>query len=267
MFQLPGIVIALITIILWFVVSLLIRRLNNTLLNMSCFTYYWTTFIILTGFWEIIYLSNYKYIAQDLAQELINTHTHVWFNNYNLNYILPWKFSGIFYAEYGAYADREYMSMKDNWSHLIEGSHCIFVSLFLILALVCALWKGLDSEHYTYSLAFAMGTQFMNSLLYMGEYSIQTYDSHSVNYNTDDFPLGEAWSKRPFMYVNILWMILPAIVTYMHLTRTYDTRFNASYYGRPKTTECDIWSYCIPNKKQKNYSINNGMETNPLLDI
>ena len=39
------------------------------------------------------------------------------------------------YAEYGAYADKEYMTNKDKWSILIEGSHCLFCGLFAFLSL------------------------------------------------------------------------------------------------------------------------------------
>ena len=33
------------------------------------------------------------------------------------------KLARIFYAEYGAWADREYMVSSDDWSRTIEGSH------------------------------------------------------------------------------------------------------------------------------------------------
>ena len=84
---------------------------------------------ILTGLWEFCFISNYKYVNL-LSNEFLETKTHVWSSEYNLSYILPWKLSYIFYAEYGAYADREYMISKDDWSRVIEGTHAIFCAFF-----------------------------------------------------------------------------------------------------------------------------------------
>lgn len=257
-----GIITAIIEISLWFLISMSVRRASKTLMKMNGFAYYWITFIILTGFWEVIYITH-GFEVNKLSEQLLETHSHVWFNQYDVSYVLPWKFSKIFYAEYGAYADREYMYFSDGWSHLIEGSHMLFVSVFLIIALFCALWNGLDSEHYTYSLAFAMGTQFMNSLLYMGEYTIQTHMSDSVNYNTTSFPTGVAWSKRPFMYINFLWMILPALITYMHLRNRSHREFDeTNYYTRNRCV--NLWPR---NNKKKYYSINYGDDTHPLMEV
>jgi hypothetical protein len=57
----------------------------------------------------------------------------------------------------------------------------------------------------------------MNSILYMAEYFIQIKDKNNINYNTPEFPTGHWLLKRPFMWVNILWTLMPAytIVAYM----------------------------------------------------
>ena len=57
-----------------------------------------------------------------------------------------------------------------------------------------------------------MSSQFMNSLLYMSEYFVQTNDPNSVNYNTPKFPCGFALLKRPFMWINAAWLIMPVYV-------------------------------------------------------
>ena len=54
-----------------------------------------------------------------------------------------------------------------------------------------------------------MGSQLMNSILYMVEYFIQCTDPNNVNYNDNEFPMGTLLSKRPFMWVNIFWTIMP----------------------------------------------------------
>jgi hypothetical protein len=195
---------------------------------MNSIAYYWFTFTVLTGFWEYTYLTNYEYISNELAAELVKNHTHVWFNKYDKSYVLPWKFSKIFYAEYGAWADREYMSDKDSWSHQIEGSHMTYCGIFCLWTLLVATFSGVNTMHFSYANAFAMGAQYMNSLLYIGEYSLQVKDHDNVNYNSDSFPLGKFWSKRPFMYINILWMLFPAIITIQHLLFYPDTESTRS---------------------------------------
>ena len=81
-----------------------------------------------------------------------------------------------------------------------------------------------------------MGNQLMNSVLYMGQYFIETGDVDSVNYNDDDFPAGFLLYKRAFMYVNIFWTIMPAIVLYETLVtkqikqnNTTDDKINNTY--------------------------------------
>ena len=68
-------------------------------------------------------------------------------------------------------------------------------------------------------MSVAMGSQLMNSILYIGEYLIQINDIHSVNYNTYSFPTGFALSKRPFMYINIFWTIMPAYIIISNLIK------------------------------------------------
>ena len=61
-------------------------------------------------------------------------------------------------------------------------------------------------------ITFSMASQFMNSLLYMGEYFIQINDPNSVNYDTERFPCGRFLIKRPFMWINFFWLAMPTYV-------------------------------------------------------
>ena len=74
---------------------------------------------ILTGIWEISFLVTYDSVVYN-TQDLIKNQTHVWTNKYDFSYTNPWKLSQIFYSEYGAWVDREYMSLNDSWSHTVE---------------------------------------------------------------------------------------------------------------------------------------------------
>lgn len=176
---------------------------------------YWLGFTVLTGYWEIVYLSNRNKI-NEYAKYLISSNESVWTNKYELKMVLPSNLSKLFYAEYGAWADREYKSFTDNWSFTIEGSHCTICAFFSLLAL----WSAVcgNNSNFLITLGIGMGSQFMNSLLYMAEYSLQTYDKHSVNYNSDKFPTGKYLLERPFMYINYLWLLFPAYAIFTYVT-------------------------------------------------
>lgn len=177
--------------------------------NIDNITYYWLCFTILTGLWELTYLTRKKEVS-GISQKLITSKTHVWSNKYPVSSIIPKNFSKIFYAEYGAWADREYMTNSNYWSNLVEGTHCLFCALFSLIALYYYHIGNL--ENYTISISVAMGNQFMNSVLYLGEYVVQCYDKNSLNYNSEDFPTGKFLSKRLFMWINLPWILFPSYI-------------------------------------------------------
>jgi hypothetical protein len=154
------------------------------------------------------------------------------------------------------------MSDKDSWSHQIEGSHMTYCAVLCLWALIANVCSGVKSMHFTYANAFAMGAQYMNSLLYMGEYSLQVKDPKSVNYNTDSFPLGKFWSERPFMYINIFWLVFPFTITLLHLlyepnttttngTTSLKLSISANDHLPPYTELCDDIPI-VKNSKDKN---------------
>ena len=190
-----------------------IVRFNEQLQKVDPFVSYWLGFTVLTGFWEIVYLSNRKEI--DLyACYLIENKQTVWKNKYGLSMVLPWNLSKLFYADYGAWADREYKTTKDEWSSTIEGSHCLICGCFSLLAL----WSIISCNYMNFgiTLGIAMGSQFMNSLVYMSEYCIQTHLKKSVNYNSPGFPTGTLLINRPFIYINYFWLLFPAYAIYKY---------------------------------------------------
>ena len=203
MFQIPGFIGAIIEITLYVASSELIY---TQIEEIDPVTYYWLSFTTLTGFWEAFYILNHRK-SINIAKKLLVEKSNVWTNDFDLSMILPWNFSIIFYGEYGAYADREYMTNKDDWSRLIEGTHALFCGMFSFLALTMNIANEFNRSEI--ALSVAMGSQLMNSILYMGQYTIQTKNKNNVNYNTEEFPLGYLWSKRPFMYVNVFWTIMP----------------------------------------------------------
>ena len=140
-----------------------------------------------------------------MSSNLILHKQHVWTNKYNLNIILPWNLSYAFYSEYGAYADREYMTNKEKWSRIIEGTHSSLCGLFSLMTIYFFHNKLLNN--YSICLGISMGSQLMNSILYCGQYLIQTKNKNSINYNSSDFPCGKYLDKRPFMWINIFWFM------------------------------------------------------------
>ena len=217
MITLEGYGLALLEIFLFFLISSGIKN-HQQLQLIKAPVYYWLMFTVLTGFWELFFVKNYNQVI-DKAQHLLTGKEHVWTNKYNITYVSPNKFSQIFYAEYAAYADRDYMEPKDDWSRVIESSHCLLCGLLCLVGFG-NIMKGNVAEYYV-STSIAMGSQLMNSILYMVNYFHQTKDSNNVNYITNDFPCGKYLQHRLFMYVNVLWTIMPLyiILHFLHLFR------------------------------------------------
>ena len=123
--------------------------------------------------------------------------------------ILPLEYFKYILFRICAYADREYMSDKDKWSIIIEGSHALFCAVFALLSLYFNFMGNMKNFYITMSIS--MATQLMNSILYIGEYLIQLNSENSVNYKTR-FPCGKYLEKRPFMYINLFWSLMPSYV-------------------------------------------------------
>ena len=214
-----GITLAIIEVITILGSAAYFRNYNRTVkkasYNMNGFTYYWFIFTMFTGFmWELAFVSQYKSV-NDYSECLIQNNQTVWLNKYSLDYLLPWKFSKIFYGEYGAYADREYMTITNDWSRVIESTHAIFCATFALISFVMG-YFNLDNR-MSIAIGVSMGTQLMNSILYMAEYVVQMNDPNNVNYPTNEFPTGVLLVHRPFMWVNIFWTLFPLYILVVEL--------------------------------------------------
>lgn len=208
-----GYIGAILELVLFFTTYEFIRS-HTSLSAENTVSMFWLGFTVLTGLWELKYLTSRKSIG-NYAEQLIENKQHVWTNNYNIYMLLPTEFSKLFYAEYGAWADREYMMYKDDWSFTVEGTHCLFCGAFSFVALICVLCD----YHTTFlmTLSLAMGSQAMNSIMYLAQYVDQCKEQNSVNYNSDTFPCGKYMLKRVFMWVNMLWIIMPTYVCVAYL--------------------------------------------------
>jgi len=208
--KVSGIIIGFLEILGFGIISNGIKILNPNIASINTISYYWLMFTILTGIWEYTFVLYRKSIRRT-AFKFLHKKEHVWSNKYSLKLLIPWNLSKQFYAEYGAYADREYMSVKDNWSRLVEGTHSFICGVFALLSIYLL---SINNQSYYIAIAISMASQLMNSILYMGEYFIQTKSIHSINFNTDKFPCGFALLKRPFMYVNLFWTMMPIYVLF-----------------------------------------------------
>ena len=207
-----GIGIGAIEIIIFLTVGFIFRDELVQFKNINIISYFWLLMTILTGIWEFAFISQYKDV-HNYAEQFIQNNTHVWTSEYDISYINPWKLSKIFYAEYGAHADREYIALDNHWSRVIEGSHAILCGLFALLALH---FKTQSKQNlYIISATVSMSTQLMNSILYMAQYFFQVRDPNSVNFPSAEFPCGFALWERGFMYVNIFWTLMPLYVIIM----------------------------------------------------
>lgn len=204
--MIPGYVGALMEVSLFFLSSYMVKPVFT---GMDPLMYYWFCFTILTGFWEFTYLSNYYQIVE-YSKILTQENKYVWFKHYGLSMILPNRFAKLFYAEYGAHADREYMSRSDFWSRLVESSHAMVCAFFCLLSMTYYYYD--DSIGALVAASVAMGAQYMNSVLYMGQYFVECNDPSSVNFNSSNFPLGPYMIYRFFMWINIFWLLFPACI-------------------------------------------------------
>jgi hypothetical protein len=210
---LNGIAIGVVEIALYLFVGYLIRqKWHHQLKHVNIISYYWLLMTVLTFIWEVAFICQYKSV-HDYAEEFVQNDTHVWTTNYTLSYVNPWKLSKIFYAEYGAHADREYIQLDNYWSRLIEGTHAGLCGLFALLALIFRTHN--KRELFVISATVSMSTQLMNSILYMGQYFYQVFDPHNVNYPSSEFPFGPFMLDRGFMYVNLFWTLMPLYVIVM----------------------------------------------------
>ena len=220
-----GAIIGGIELLIFFIISYKVRKCNFQLQSINSVSYYWFMLTILTMIWEIAFISNYDNVSK-YSNTLIQNKEHVWTNKYSILYILPWRLSEIFYAEYGAYADREYMLLHNDWSRIIEGTHAIFCGFFALFAMIFKV----NNRNMLYLItgSISMGSQLMNSLLYMFNYFNQLNDCDNVNYNNYLFPAGKYLFKRPFMYVNIFWTFMP-LYTIIYLIAKYLNKNNNQY--------------------------------------
>ena len=212
-FQVEGYIGALLEINLFVLISSKIKKMYQINFDNNI-SYYWLCFTVLTGMWEMFYILNYNNVIR-MSKHLLRNKEHVWTNRYNLGIILPWNLSYVFYSEYGAYADREYMTNKDKWSRIIEGTHSSLCGLFSLMT-IYFFHNKLVNKYYI-CLGISMGSQLMNSILYCGQYLIQTKNKNSINYNTSNFPCGKYLDRRPFMWINIFWFLMPSYILLMHL--------------------------------------------------
>jgi len=242
MIVINGIEIAIVNLLIYGIVSYAFRKHFRQLQTINIISYYWFTFTILTGFWEFIFVTNYKCVSSQ-AMNLITNQEHAWTKYYPLSYITPWKMSEIFYAEYGAWADREYMTTSDDWSRVIESSHAFFCGLFSMGALFYKVVSK-QNEEFLILMSVSMGAQLMNSILYIFNYIYQTHQVYSVNYNTASFPTGTGLIYRPFMYINLFWTLMPTITLCEYIWK-YDNNF---YYIKKKLNYNKVRSWSLVNE-------------------
>ena len=91
----------------------------------------------------------------------------------------------------------------------------LFCGLFSFLALYYKANK--HNNESLMALSIGMGTQLMNSILYMCNYFHQCNDPDSINYDNASFPMGWALLNRPFMWVNVCWTLFPLYVICRYL--------------------------------------------------
>ena len=227
-----GIMIGIVEIFLFIYFSKKIRNKYEQLQSIHTIYYYWFMFTILTMIWEFSFIFQYDSVIL-LSNKYIQNKEHVWTNEYDLTYILPWKLSRIFYAEYGSYADKQYMINDNHWSLIIEGSHAISCGIGSLFGMINKINQ--NEINYFILISMSMGSQFMNCFLYLSNYFIQLNDPYNINYYSESFPSGWLLYKRPFMYINFFWMFMPLyifinLIIDNHNVSIFDKKRNENNY-------------------------------------
>ncbi len=210
-----GAIIGMVELLFFFFAAAAARSNSRGLRGIDVVSYYWFAMTVLTFLWEASFIWEYGAVAES-SVGLLRDRAHVWTSSYDLSYVLPWKLARIFYAEYAAYADREYMALQGDWSRVVEGTHALFCGFFSLAALFYSVRR--DRRRALVVAAVAMSGQLMNSLLYMSNYAEQMRDPDSPNYIRPAFPAGRWLSGRPFMYVNLFWTAMPSYVLWRLLS-------------------------------------------------
>ena len=101
------------------------------------------------------------------------------------------------------------MITVNDWSRIIEGTHAIFCGLFTLFALIY-----FKNKSYDYFIGYFCwdGSSINEFYTLYGNYVIQCRDPSSINYNTQQFPTGKYYEKRPFIYVNLFWTFMPLMI-------------------------------------------------------
>ena len=206
-----GINLAIIELFLFYQVSSNIMNDYPILTTIDEISYYWIMFTVMTGIWEASFIYNRKK-GNNISKQLLRDKSHVWTNRYNLSSLRPDRFALQFYGEYGAYADREYMIVYDDWSAIIEGSHALICGGFSVGAIYNLIYY--NNIGFVYYTLIAMSAQWMNSVLYIGQYMIQTKEEYHINQDRQQFPTGKWLEKRPFFYINMFWTLMPMYVVW-----------------------------------------------------
>lgn len=269
--QFSGITLAIIQVCMIVGGSAVLRNYSKNMIRathkLNAFTYYWFMFTMFTGFmWESAFVAQYRDVNA-YSEQLIATNQTVWFNKYTLDYLLPWKFSKIFYGDYGAYADREYMVNTNDWSRVIESTHAIMCAMFALLAFVFGYFN--KDNRMSVCVGASMGTQLMNSVLYMAEYAVQMEDPDNVNYPTKGFPAGTLLIHRPFMWVNVFWTIFPLYILVVELLFKNGQSRNEQKFRPQNYTKCckEMEKVKLLSRTPKRYVTFEDIETKPETEV
>tara|TARA_B100000242_G_C42968264_1_gene449225 strand:+ start:162 stop:1037 length:876 start_codon:yes stop_codon:yes gene_type:complete len=267
MITIPGWGIGALEILSFMSIAGLFKCCLRPLHNINKVTYYWLCMTILTGFWETSYITNYNEIV-GMGVNLIKTNTSVWTNYYDITYVNPWSLAKIFYAEYGAWADREYMSTIDPWSHTIEGTHALFCAVFALFGMIARIDKKTTKSLIV--VGMSMSFQLMNSILYMIEYGIQCQTPGTVNYDRPSFPLGRLMGHRWFMYVNVFWLVMPTFIIFYEIFNTSINNYSINNNNEIENSTDTSDKYSLRKNKKRKYidetSKYNNEETENLID-
>lgn len=138
-------------------------------------------FIIISTITKVLYTWKKELVGM-YSLHLVNSNENsIWFVDYPLNMILPWKFSLLFLTEYIANCDREYSFIINNWDKItfdfleLEDVKPRTALYALILIYVIPLHYLIQLDYYTQIIIICYICQSVSTFLYFEHLGILIY--------------------------------------------------------------------------------------------
>jgi len=219
----------------------------------TCLSDYWLGLTLFLNLCRILCTFKKELVYKGTLY-LVNRNISFWTESCPYYMLLPWYFIISLLINYTANGDREYMVVIDKWDDivynkyyilyifpilytlLVEGDYyTLFISLVVISEVInclincnnnirniiyniyinTILYLLFSINYLNYGIYFILLHQIISTIIYLYKYSIECTSKLSLNMDSIDFKCGRLYLNRPLMYMNFLWIIVPAYILFV----------------------------------------------------